>query len=364
MIPLKFATASQEIPLGVFVDETDGFTAETGLTIANTDIKLWKTGATTLANKNSGGATHISGGIYYAVLDATDTDTYGPLKIFCHVSGARPIELECVVMEADSYDALYAAAGTGHIECDAVQVSGSATAANNAEVVFATDFATNYNTTRDKWQVEADILAISGDSTAADNLESYTDGTTPMPVNATQISGDATAADNCESFFDGTGYNASASTVGNAQVLQRTTIATLASQTSFTLTAGSADNDAYNDSIIVVTDQSTAVQKAIGLIQDYTGSTKTVTLDSDPGIFTMATGDTVEVIAMPKIFGYVLENSETLAEQLRLMRAALVGKSAVSGATVTFRDAADSKNRISATVDVNGQRTAVTPDGT
>jgi len=54
-IYLKQSTASQEIPLGVFVDETDGKTAETGLTIANTDIKLWKTGATTLANKNSGG---------------------------------------------------------------------------------------------------------------------------------------------------------------------------------------------------------------------------------------------------------------------------------------------------------------------
>lgn len=54
--------------------------------------------------------------------------------------------------------------------------------------------------------IRCDTVMVSGDSTAADNLESYCDGTTPMPVNATQISGDATAADNAESFFDGTGY--------------------------------------------------------------------------------------------------------------------------------------------------------------
>lgn len=81
------------------------------------------------------------------------------------------------------------------------------------------------------------------------------------------------------------------------QVLVETTIATLASQTSFTLTAGSADNDAYNGAIVVVTDQSTAVQKAVGVVLDYTGSTKTVTLAADPGIFTMAVGDSIAVIA-------------------------------------------------------------------
>jgi hypothetical protein len=45
-----------------------------------------------------------------------------------------------------------------------------------------------------------------------------------------------------------------------------------------------------------VTDQTTGTQKCIGGITDYTGATKTVTLGADPGIFTMATGDTVEII--------------------------------------------------------------------
>jgi len=81
------------------------------------------------------------------------------------------------------------------------------------------------------------------------------------------------------------------------QLLQETTIATLASQTSFTLTAGSADNDAYNDQICVIEDSVTAVQKAVGIISDYTGSTKTVTLSADPAVFTMAVGDTIRIIA-------------------------------------------------------------------
>lgn len=81
------------------------------------------------------------------------------------------------------------------------------------------------------------------------------------------------------------------------QLLQSTTIATLASQTSFTLTAGSADDDAYNGAVVIVTDQSTATQKAVGSVSDYVGSTRTVTLSADPGIFTMAVGDTIDILA-------------------------------------------------------------------
>ena len=81
------------------------------------------------------------------------------------------------------------------------------------------------------------------------------------------------------------------------QLLQNTTIATLSTQTSFTLTAGSADNDAYNGAVVVVTDQSTSTQKAVGSVSDYVGSTKTITLSADPGIFTMAVGDTIDIIA-------------------------------------------------------------------
>ena len=80
-------------------------------------------------------------------------------------------------------------------------------------------------------------------------------------------------------------------------ILISTTIATLASQTSFTLTAGSADNDVYNGQTAIVTDASTSTQKAVATVLDYVGSTKTITLSADPAIFTMAIGDLITIIA-------------------------------------------------------------------
>ena len=131
MWALRQSTASQEIPLGPFLDSTDGNTAETGLTIANTDIKLQKSGATSQVNKNSGGATHIATGDYYAVLDATDTDTVGPMRVKVHVAGALPVWLDCFVYEEPVYDALFAASAPGYVANAPVNVAqwlGSAVA--------------------------------------------------------------------------------------------------------------------------------------------------------------------------------------------------------------------------------------------
>lgn len=76
-----------------------------------------------------------------------------------------------------------------------------------------------------------------------------------------------------------------------------TTIATLASQTSFTLAAGSSDDNAYNNCTIVIEDAATSAQKAVGIISAYTGTTKTVTLKYDPAIFTITTTDKVYILA-------------------------------------------------------------------
>jgi hypothetical protein len=87
-------------------------------------------------------------------------------------------------------------------------------------------------------------------------------------------------------------------TLGRGLAQVDTTIATLANQFSFTLTAGSSDDNAYNRCTAMITDQSTAEQIAMGDIMDYTGSTKTVLLRFDPGIFTMATGDLVTITCL------------------------------------------------------------------
>lgn len=94
--------------------------------------------------------------------------------------------------------------------------------------------------------------------------------------------------------------------------LVRTTIATLASQTSFTLTAGSTDDTAYRGLVIVIEDATTTAQKAFSLISAYTGATKTITLPVDPGVFTMAIGDKVTIQATataPGIWDRILTGS-------------------------------------------------------
>ncbi len=108
-IPLRQSTASQEIPLGAFVDSTDGDTEETALTINNTDIHLWKNGAVAVVDKNAGGATHMQNALYYCTLDATDTNTLGGLVAYVHVAGALVSKTVCEVLTAQVYDSLYGA---------------------------------------------------------------------------------------------------------------------------------------------------------------------------------------------------------------------------------------------------------------
>lgn len=120
---LRQSTASQEILLGRFVDSADGNSEETTLTINAGDIKLWKEGATTLTDKNSGGATHIANGLYYAVLDATDTNTLGKLEVHVHVSGALAVKREYMVLPAVVYDALVL--GTDNLDVSVTQWTGT-----------------------------------------------------------------------------------------------------------------------------------------------------------------------------------------------------------------------------------------------
>lgn len=129
MLYLKQSTASQSVLIGPFVDDTDGTTAETGLTIANTDIRLSANGGNLVA-KNSGGATHDEAGWYTITLDATDTATVGRLQLHCKMSGALMVHHEFQVLEETIYDALFAASAAGEL---AVKLSTQGKADVNAE---------------------------------------------------------------------------------------------------------------------------------------------------------------------------------------------------------------------------------------
>lgn len=59
----------------------------------------------------------------------------------------------------------------------------------------------------------------------------------------------------------------------------------------------------------------------------------------------------------------VIESGYTAAEILRILAAAVAGKTSGQPSSPVFRDIADTKDRITATVDSTGNRTAITLDG-
>ena len=77
-------------------------------------------------------------------------------------------------------------------------------------------------------------------------------------------------------------------------------------------------------------------------------------------------GLVIDVAALPDttaITNAIMAKSidgKTFEQCLKIVTAVLAGKCSVSGPTVTFRDMADSANRVVATTDEDGQRTAVT----
>ena len=97
---------------GPFLDDTDGKTAETGLTIEDSHIRVSKAGANFIDKNETTNAAHDEAGFYVVILDATDTNAVGELQIAVHVSGALPVFKTFQVVEEAIYDALFGASAT------------------------------------------------------------------------------------------------------------------------------------------------------------------------------------------------------------------------------------------------------------
>ena len=119
-----------DLKLGPFLDDTDGKTAETALTIAQADVQVSKNGGAFAQKSETTSATHDADGWYKVPLDATDTNTSGVTTVQIAVAGALPVWINCMVLPATVYDAFIS---TGNLLVDAVKISGSTTAADNVE---------------------------------------------------------------------------------------------------------------------------------------------------------------------------------------------------------------------------------------
>lgn len=116
----------------------------------------------------------------------------------------------------------------------------------------------------------------------------------------------------------------------SATLMLSTTIATVTSQTVLILTDGTGENDAYKDMLVIVTDQDTANQKSRAMVASYAGNTKTLTL-SAACTFTVAVGDTVEIVA---VSGRTTEFTGTALTKLNTIQSSVVMQTGATGYSV------------------------------
>jgi len=106
MILLKQSTAVT-VKLGPFVDDADGKTAETALTISQSDVRLSKNGGDFAQKNEASSAGHDENGYYDVSLDATDTGTLGRLKVAISEAGALAVWRDFMVVPAHIYEWLF-----------------------------------------------------------------------------------------------------------------------------------------------------------------------------------------------------------------------------------------------------------------
>ena len=149
---------SVTVKIGPFVDDEDGKTAETELTIEQSDVRLSKNGGDIAQKHDASTCTHDELGIYDCSLDATDTDTLGRLQLWVHKSGALPVWHEFMVLPANVYDAFF---GSDKLEVDVLQLGGDEQSATDLK-----DFAdSGYDPTTHK--IEA--CKVNDDMRGTDN---------------------------------------------------------------------------------------------------------------------------------------------------------------------------------------------------
>lgn len=195
---LKQAT-SVDVKVGPFLDETDGKTAETGLTITQPDIRLAKNGGNWAQKAAAQTLTHEEAGWYELTLDATDTDTCGKLIVAIHESGALPVWKEYHVIEEAIYDALFAASANAFTgAAGSTTLTALATGSITAAVVAtgAIDADAIADNAIDAGAIAADAITAAKIADGAIDAATFAAGAITATVIATgAIDADALAAD-------------------------------------------------------------------------------------------------------------------------------------------------------------------------
>ena len=226
------------LKLGKFVDDTDGSTAETGLTIIQTHIQISKNGgALTQTSASSPTTTHDAAGWYQIPLTVSDTDTLGSLTVVVDVTGALPVKRDFMVVPAAVYDALVSGTGNG-LRSDLRTILGTAPTETTGGRI-------------------ADNLSVFFDNADADSTKTQDDvgGTTPPTAGAIadavwdEAKSGHTAAGSFGEFF--MGMTKLSSWLGF--LMGKTADTTTKAEVNATTAGASADNT--TDSIQAIRDQ-------------------------------------------------------------------------------------------------------------
>lgn len=406
---LRQSTASQTRLVGPFVDDTDFKSAETALTINNTDVKLSKNGGTS-ANKNSGGGTHIANGMYALTFDATDTSAVGELGFSILVSGALLVVGKFWVLEEAIYDALYGASAAGFDGNQRVGVGnwlGTAVTANDIAIKTAlakTTHITGFNDlSAAAVNAEVDtaladihldhLLAATYDPAAkpgaADALlnELVEDdaGVSRFTANALEQAPTGGSAPTAAAIADAVWEEALADHSGTAGSTAEQLAAAGAGGDPWATavpgaygagTAGKIVGD-YLDAAVssrlaaagyTAPDNANIAALAAllaELTEDDGGGNNRYTakaLEEAPGGGGLTLADIADAVLDEVVEAGAPANAQTLRQLVRLVVAAMLGKTSLDedGQTVRFRNLADSKDRVVGKIDSNGYRTEIT----
>ena len=288
--------------IGPFIDDTDGKTAEVALTLTQADIRLSKNGANIAQKNEANNATTDELGYYDCPLDATDTGTLGVLQLFVHESGALPVFHEYMVVPANVWDSMFGA--------DKLDVN----TAELANIDFGATMKASLETAVDA-ALDNDIPAVPTAGSVNDVLNDL-DG--KLPTN--NIMGSSVKTDKDDE------VDLILADTGELQ----------------TDWVNGGRLDLLLDSVITKVDT----------VDDY--------VDTEVAAIKAVT-DTLSLAAIADaVHDEAVEGAVTNRQSMRLILAALAGKTseAVAG-TMVIRDANDTADRITATMDANRYRTGV-----
>ena len=163
------------VKIGPFVDDGDGNTDETALTITAADVRLSKNGGNIAQKNDATACTHDEIGIYDCPLNATDTGTLGILTLIVHEAGALHVRHDYLITPANVWDSLF---GADRLQVHAAEISNDliTAAAIATDAIGADEFA----------QAAADKVFGSGAATLAE-LPVGAPPATPRPDQAVML---------------------------------------------------------------------------------------------------------------------------------------------------------------------------------